>query len=625
MSHPDPRGGPPSLRGDADRLLLARSRQAAFLVLALLPLYAVADYYLEPPTTCLLQFEKLILSGFCVLVWWAARQERLQPYARVIAIILVAAVSVTSAVSSNLTAQYATHTLVGVMMALVGATLAPWGAATQLCAVCIIAASVLWNVRVVTGGFGVLLGYPSVAIAVVWIVSVYVAWLLEDSRRALARENSERARAEAALREEAATSASMAHVGEELIAAVNGPALLDRLNQLTMATLACDCTWTVLRKRNADVYVIAAHAGFSEEQAAALECLSIPPTVLADFLDRLGRENVVSIDTGDADASPAVRLAEQLGPMTRMHVALRRGDELIGYHVAAYRHPGAVFSRQQQRLLSGITHLASLALETARLVEELDRANRVKSDFVANMSHELRTPLHVILGYNELLLDNAFGALTPEQLETIRRTDQRAHELLDLINATLDLSRAEATPVPIEPRDIRIPELFDELAQEARAMFSRPEVRWVWTAAPDVPVIRTDPVKLRMVLKNLVQNAMKFTRQGTVAVEAHATENGVEFTVADTGIGIAKEAQARIFEPFVQVGSDGGPGRGGAGLGLHIVRRLLVLLGGRISVDSDLGRGSTFHVWLPLAPASDPANGSGRLARLPAAANHGTF
>jgi signal transduction histidine kinase len=625
MLDPDRGGVLPPLRSEADRLLFERLRRVVFLVLALLPLYVLADYYFEPPTAGLLQLEKLILCGICVLVWTVTRREALQPHARLIGIIVVAAIAATSAVSSNLTGQYATHAFLGVMMALVGATLAPWGATMQLLAVLIIAASVLWNVRVVTGGFSILLSYPSVAVAVTWIVSVYVAWLLEDSRRALALENSERERAQAALREEAATSAALAHVGEALIAAVNSPALLNRLSQLTMEMVGCDCSWTVLRKRHDDVYAIAGHAGFTEEQAVVLEWLTVPQMGLADFLERLGREEVVSLNTGDADPSPAARLAEQLGPTTRMHVALRRGEELIGYHAAGYRRPGAAFSSQQQRLLRGITHLASLALETARLVEELDRANRVKSDFVANMSHELRTPLHVILGYNELLFDGAFGPLMPGQLETIRRTDQRARELLDLINATLDLSRVDAALASLDARDVGIPELFEQLAQETRTMSGHGQVPCVWTASPDLPVIRTDPVKLRMVLKNLVQNALKFTPQGTVSVAAHSNGNGVEFTVTDTGIGIAKEEQARIFEPFVQVESGGGQASGGAGLGLHIVRRLLVLLGGRISLDSELGRGSVFRVWVPLALRSPTAADSARPAPLPADGDHGNL
>src|SRR6185369_10997924 len=112
----------------------------------------------------------------------------------------------------------------------------------------------------------------------------------------------------------------------------------------------------------------------------------------------------------------------------RMHVGLRRGAALIGYLSAGYRRDGVEFTALQRRILSGIANVASIALETARLLIELDRANRFKSDFVANMSHELRTPLHVIIGYHELLLHETFGALLPEQIDTLQRADHRARE-----------------------------------------------------------------------------------------------------------------------------------------------------------------------------------------------------
>lgn len=599
MSTSDRGGAPPQVRDEADRLLLERVRIVVWIVLAALPIYVLADYYVQPPTISILQVEKLILCVICALIWRATRRDELRRFARVMGIVLVTAIVATSAASSILTGEYTTHAFLSVMVTLFGATLAPWGVATQLLAVLIVAVSVLWNVRVVTGSFAVLLDYSAVTVGLTWMASVYVAWILEDNRQKLARENAERARAEAALREEAATSTALARVGEELIAAVNSPALLDRLSQLTTQMVSGDCSWTMLHKASADTYVVAAHSGFSPEQSAEIDLVTIPRETILEFLARLEREEVILVNPGEPDLGAPARLAEQYGVTTRMHVGLRRGEELIGYHAAAYRRPGATFSNQQQRLMRGITNLASMALETARLVEELNRADRFKSDFVANMSHELRTPLHVIIGYHELLIDGAFGPLTPEQSDTLQRTDQRAHELLDLINATLDLSRMEATPVALEVRDLRIAEVFEELAHETRAMADRPELQWEWRVPPDLPPVRTDPVKLRMVLKNLLQNAIKFTPQGAVLVEARANGDGVELQVADTGVGIAKDAQEHIFEPFFQVDPTGRQPRGGAGLGLYIVRRLLDMLGGRISVESEVGRGSVFRVWIP--------------------------
>jgi len=586
-------------RDDANRLLFERLRVVVWMVLAILPVYVAADYYFEPPTVGLLQLEKLILCAACLLVWWATRRRDLEPHARTIGVLLVAAIAATSAVSSNLTGQYATHAFLGVMVALFGATLAPWGAATQSVVVAIIAVSVLWNVRVVTGSFSALISYAAVSVAVTWLVSVYFAWLLEDTRRALWAENFERERAEAALREEAAISTALAHVGEELIAAVNTPALLERLSQLTIETVGCDRSWTVLRARDSDdMYTVAAHAGFASDEVAAISVLPIPHAALDGCLTQLDRQDVLVLKRGE-DSGPMARLAEEFDVAVRMYAGVRRGGDLIGYHAAAYRAPERRFDGRQERLLRGITHLASMALETVRLMDELNRVNRFRSDFVANMSHELRTPLHVILGYHELLCDGAFGPLTAPQVETLQRTDQRARELLDLINATLDLSRVEGQSPALDARDVCIPEVLDELARETATIGGRPGLQWEWKAPPTLPTIRTDPVKLRMVLKNLVQNAIKFTPAGTISVQARANGEGVEFEIADTGIGISKDAQARIFEPFVQIEASGRHTLGGAGLGLAIVRRLLDMLGGRISVQSEPGHGSTFRVWLP--------------------------
>jgi signal transduction histidine kinase/threonine/homoserine/homoserine lactone efflux protein len=588
----------PQLRRDADELLCERLRIVVWMVLAALPFYVVADYYLQQPAIRALQLHKLGLCIVCVLVWYATRREDLRPYARRIGLCLIAAICLTSGLSSNATRQYVPNAFLGMMITLFGATLAPWGALVQLLVVLIVTANLLWNVYTVTGSFALLLNYPTVIVGVAWVSSVYVAWLVEQTRHALARENSERTRAEAALREEAATSAALARVGEELISAVNTPALLQRLSELTTEMVGCECSWTMLRKPDEDVYVAAAHHGFNLEQAATVGLLKVPGTTVAPFLAGLAHGDVSVVAPGER-THPLTQLMEGFGVTARMHVGLRRGGELIGAHTAAYRQAGATFTQQQRRLLRGIANLASLALETARLVEELDRANQFKSDFVANMSHELRTPLHVIIGYHELLLDGGFGTLQPEQADTLRRTDRYARELLDLINATLDLSRIEAERVPLEAHDVHVADLFNELAGQIDGLSDTSHLQFLWRVAAGIPVLRTDPVKLRMVLKNLVHNAIKFTPQGSVAVEAHHHDGGVEFRVADTGMGIAPEVQARIFEPFFQVNGNGNRQHGGVGLGLYIVRRLLDILGGDISLESQVGCGSVFRVWVP--------------------------
>jgi signal transduction histidine kinase len=215
------------------------------------------------------------------------------------------------------------------------------------------------------------------------------------------------------------------------------------------------------------------------------------------------------------------------------------------------------------------------------------------------MSHELRTPLNVILGYNELMREGAFGELSLDQVNILERMNRSAAQLLDLINSTLGLSRMQSQNIPMSLTTVSIRELFAELGTEFHPTHKNSSVTLEWHIEPELPPLRTDPVKLKMVLKNLIGNALKFTNEGAVSISAATHGKGVEFLVRDTGIGIPSEAHAFIFEPFRQV--DGSMSRryGGVGLGLYIVRQLLELLGGAVSLESDMGKGSLFRVWVP--------------------------
>jgi len=241
-----------------------------------------------------------------------------------------------------------------------------------------------------------------------------------------------------------------------------------------------------------------------------------------------------------------------------------------------------------------------MALENARLVEELESANQLKSNFVASMSHELRTPLNLIIGYTDLLLDGTFGPVRPDQADTLQRVDRSARELLDLIEATLDLSRLEAKDVPLDLRDTDVGELLTHLRREFDDSHQNSRVGLEWNVPTEPTTICTDPVKLRMVLKNILGNALKFTEEGSVTTSAKVQDDRIVFTVTDTGIGIAKESQKVIFEPFRQADRKIAGSFGGVGLGLYIVWRLVDNMQGRISLRSQLGRGSTFRVTMPV-------------------------
>jgi len=403
--------------------------------------------------------------------------------------------------------------------------------------------------------------------------------------------------------ETARISAALARVGREMISSLDTPVLLSRLCQLTTEALGCDASHTLLWEPDAEAYGVVAGYGDTPENWESLRLVRFPPCSIEGLLGALEQDKVVQL-TGpwDTQPDPLSRLPEMLGITVALHVGLRRGDRLIGYQTALYLGRRERFTAAQERLARGIAHLGSLALENARLVEELEKADRLKSDFVANMSHELRSPLHVIIGYHEMLLEGALGPIAPQQVEALRRADRGARELLELVEMTLDLSRLTARRAPVDLEDVSIPKLVEDLIR-ADLLLAKPHLDLQCKVAPELPTLQTDRLKLRLILKNLLGNAVKFTDAGTVELSVRRRENGAEFEVADTGIGIPPAVRERIFEPFFQ--ADGSAsGRGGAGLGLYIVRRMVELLGGELEFDSEPGRGTTVRVWIPRHPTA---------------------
>jgi PAS domain S-box-containing protein len=244
---------------------------------------------------------------------------------------------------------------------------------------------------------------------------------------------------------------------------------------------------------------------------------------------------------------------------------------------------------------------------------EVEKANRLKSEFMASMSHELRTPLHTIIGFSELLAEQIQGPLNDKQQRFLGHVLQDSRHLLELINDVLDLSKIEAEQLALQITSFHLAGCIDEvlagIEQQAEARRVQVERRPIYTGT-----INADRLRLKEILYNLLSNAIKFTPEGgKVWAEAGRRGNELEITVGDTGIGIPPEEHANIFEKFYQVGNTTRGVREGTGLGLPITKRLIEMHGGRISVKSTPQVGSEFTLTLPIAgppPRKAPAGGA---------------
>ena len=238
--------------------------------------------------------------------------------------------------------------------------------------------------------------------------------------------------------------------------------------------------------------------------------------------------------------------------------------------------------------------------QTKKQAAELERSNRLKDEFLGFVSHELRTPLNALVGYTGMIQDEMFGAINSEQKRTLAKVIDHARNVLNMVTSLLEATRIEAGAAKAEPREVSLNLLLDELKSTYDTPLDK-ELTLDWDYSEALPVIKTDREKLRHILQNLVDNAIKFTETGKITISARSLpgSKAVEFKVSDTGLGIPRESLPGIFERFRQGPNSQALPSAGVGLGLHIVKKFTEMLGGKLNVESEVGKGSTFTVTLP--------------------------
>jgi signal transduction histidine kinase/CheY-like chemotaxis protein len=369
-------------------------------------------------------------------------------------------------------------------------------------------------------------------------------------------------------------------------------------------------------------FALRATYGMSEDLIAAINDQHVGfSDAVREATDQ--REPVQVADLRDEPPSPAQEVMLRAGYRSRLIVPLIGADQVVGALVVRRRQPGE-FTKSAIDLLQTFAAQSVLAIQNANLfteVEEkgrqLELASQHKSQFVASMSHELRTPLNAIIGLTEMMVSNAARFGTEKAQEPLRRVHRAGNHLLGLINQVLDLSKIEAGKLELSPESVNLAPLIDEVIGTARQLAEQNKNRLVVEAQEKLGALTVDPMRLRQILLNLLSNACKFTTQGEVALRVRKVADGrnwVEFAVADTGIGMTAEQQAKLFEEFTQADSSTARRYGGTGLGLAITRKLARMMGGDATVASEPGKGSVFTVRLPSGaePVARSATNGGR-------------
>jgi len=264
------------------------------------------------------------------------------------------------------------------------------------------------------------------------------------------------------------------------------------------------------------------------------------------------------------------------------------------------------FTPEEIGFLSTIAGQVAVAVYNSQLYEQiktqakkLHEANKTKDEFLSVMSHELRTPLNVIMGYAQVLSSGMMGDITPEQEKSLKKLMLHADDLLNMINNILQAGRIQSGLIDVDIEGVNLDDFLGEM-ESAYEFRSKQAVGLIWQGPPNLLIFKTDRTKLKHIIQNLVNNAVKFTEEGSVTVTVRSINEAVEFEVRDTGVGIPSDSLVSIFEMFRQADSSKTRSYGGTGVGLYIVKKFTEALNGQVHVESIVGKGTTFTLTLPL-------------------------
>lgn len=295
------------------------------------------------------------------------------------------------------------------------------------------------------------------------------------------------------------------------------------------------------------------------------------------------------------------------GFISYLGVPLIAKGETLGV-LSFYTKKEHQFSPQEVDFLTVLAGQAAIAIHNSQLfvqtrnqAVELEKSNRIKDEFLSVMSHELRTPLNIIMNYTDMLKAEILGEVSDSQGKALEKVSHQSRELLRMVNGILDVARLEAGTVNLEIKRLSLEDFVHSLKSEYSVPLDK-DVHLVWNLPPAMPPMETDPLKLKQIVKHLIDNAIKFTDSGTVttSVRLLPEEGTLEFHICDTGIGIAEDYLAVIFEKFRQIDSSDSRLYGGSGLGLYVAKAYTEMLGGTVEAKSRPGQGSTFTVRLPI-------------------------